>query len=46
MNLLYGELAQEKHSVGTSQLYCKDVCKKDLRTLGIKQALWEAIAFE
>ena len=34
-DILYGELASGKGSVGRLQLRCKDVCKRDLKALDI-----------
>jgi len=34
-NILYGELASSKRSVGRLQLRYKDVCKRDLEALDI-----------
>ena len=43
-DLLYGELATGKRPTGRSQLRFKDVCKRDLRALGINTHSWEVSA--
>ena len=45
-DLLYGELVQRKRPTGRSQLRFKDVCKRDLKALDIKQNNWEATALK
>ena len=42
--LLYGELATGKRPTGRPQLRFKDVCKRDLQTLGINTDSWEVTA--
>ena len=43
-DLLYGELAIGKRSRGRPQLRYKDVCKKDMRDLGMNIDDWEELA--
>ena len=43
-DLLYGELALGKRPIGRPQLRFKDVCKRDLKVLGINTDTWEAVA--
>ena len=43
-DLLYGELAQGKRPTGRLQLRYKDVCKRDLKALGIDINGWETLA--
>eukprot|EP00745_Piridium_sociabile_P043277 TRINITY_DN8831_c0_g1_i1.p1 TRINITY_DN8831_c0_g1~~TRINITY_DN8831_c0_g1_i1.p1 ORF type:complete len:1016 (+),score=240.62 TRINITY_DN8831_c0_g1_i1:1061-4108(+) len=43
-DLLYGELAQGKRPTGRPHLRFKDVCKRDLKALGINLNTWEAEA--
>jgi hypothetical protein len=40
-DILYGELALGKRSVGRPNLCYKDVCKRDLKDLKIDIATWE-----
>ena len=40
-DILYGELASGKRSVGRPQLRYKDVCKRDLKALDINIQCWE-----
>ena len=40
-DILYGELASGKRSVGRPQLRYKDVCKRDLKALDIDTNRWE-----
>ena len=43
-DLLYGELASGKRPTGRPQLHFKDVCKRDIKVLGINTDTWEAVA--
>ena len=43
-DVLYGELAQGKHSTGTPHLHYKEVCKRDLKALGMSLETWEDTA--
>ena len=43
-DILYGELASGKGSVGHPQLRYKDVCKRDLKALDISIECWEDMA--
>ena len=43
-DLLYGELAQGKRPTDRPQLRYKDVCKRDLKALGIDINEWETLA--
>ena len=43
-DILYGELASGKRSVGRPQLRYKDVCKHDMKALDINTENWEEIA--
>ena len=43
-DILYGELASGKRSVGYSQLRYKDVCKRDLKGMDISTQSWEDMA--
>ena len=43
-DILYGELASGKRSVGRPQLRYKDVCKRDLKALDINIQCWEDMA--
>ena len=45
-DLLNGELTQGKHPTGRPQLRYKDVCKRDLKALGIDINGWETLASE
>ena len=45
-DLLHGELTQGKHPTGRPQLRYKDVCKRDLKALGIDINGWETLASE
>ncbi len=45
-DILYGELASGKRSVGRPQLRYKDVCKRDMKTLNINSENWEDVAAE
>ncbi|KAJ7337978.1 hypothetical protein JRQ81_010504 [Phrynocephalus forsythii] len=42
-DLLYGELAQGKRPRGRSQLQYKDICKRDLKALGMDLNSWETL---
>ena len=42
-DILYGELASGKRSVGRPQLRYKDVCKCDMKALNINTESWEDI---
>ena len=43
-DLLYGEIAEAKRPVGRPKLRFKDVCKRDLKALGMPADSWEAMA--
>ena len=43
-DILYGELAEGKRPCGRPKLRFRDVCKRDLRSLGIKEDSWEETA--
>ena len=43
-DLLYGELVSGKRPIGRLQLWYKDICKRDLKALGINTDTWEAAA--
>ena len=43
-DILYGELASGKRSVGRPQLRYKDVCKRDMKALDINTENWEEVA--
>ena len=43
-DLLYGELAQGKRPTDRPQLRYKDVCKRDMKALGIDINGWETLA--
>ena len=43
-DLLYGELAAGKGARGRPQLHFKDVCKKDMKTVGMDISKWEELA--
>ena len=43
-DLLYGELLTGKRPTGRPQLRYKDICKRDLKALGINTNTWEAAA--
>ena len=45
-DLLHAELTQGKHPTGRPQLRYKDVCKRDLKALGIDINGWETLASE
>ena len=45
-DLLHGELTQGKRPTGRPQLRYKDVCKRDLKALGIDINGWETLASE
>lgn len=45
-DILYGELASGKRSVGSPQLRYKDVCKRDMKALNINSENWEDVAAE
>ena len=45
-DLLYGQLAQGKRPTGSTQLRYKDVCKRDLKALGIEINVWDTLASE
>ena len=45
-DLLYGELVQVKRSVGRPYLRYKDVCKRDMKAMGIDPNRWETLASE
>ncbi|KAJ7324817.1 hypothetical protein JRQ81_017837, partial [Phrynocephalus forsythii] len=42
-DLLYGELMQRKHPRGRQQLQYKDICKRDLKALGMDLNSWETL---
>ena len=43
-DILYGELASGKRSIGRPQLRYKDVCKRDMKALDINTKNWEEVA--
>ena len=43
-DLLYAELAEGKRATGRPHLRFKDVCKRDLKTIGIDVENWEKLA--
>ena len=43
---LYGEFVQGKRPRGRSQLQYKDICKRDLKVLGMDLNRWETLTFE
>ena len=43
-DILYGELATGRRSIGCPHLRFKDVCKRDMRALGIDTESWEELA--
>ena len=43
-DLLYGELTQGKRPTGRPQLRYRDVCKRDMKALGIDTNTWETLA--
>ena len=43
-DILYGELAEEKHHTGRRQLRFKDICKRDLKSMNIDTNSWETLA--
>ena len=43
-DLFYGELAQGKRPIGRPQLRYKDVCKRDLKAMGVDLSTWEVAA--
>ena len=43
-DLLYGELTEGKRPTGRPQLRYKDVCKRDLKAMGINLNTWETVA--
>ena len=43
-DILYGELASGKRSIGRPQLRYKDVCKRDIKALDINTKNWEEVA--
>ena len=43
-DLFYAEIAEAKRPVGRPKLRFKDVCKRDLKTLGMPADSWEAMA--
>ena len=43
-DLLYGEIAEAKRPVGRPKLRFKDVCKRDLKAMGMPADSWEAMA--
>ena len=45
-DLLYGELAQSSHPRGRPQLFYKDICKQDLKALGMDLNRWENLTSE
>ncbi|KAJ7338612.1 hypothetical protein JRQ81_012514, partial [Phrynocephalus forsythii] len=42
-DLLYGELMKGKHPRGRPQLWYKDICKRDLKALGMDHNIWETL---
>ena len=45
-DLLYEELVQGKHHRGRPQLRYKDICKWDLKALGLDLNRWETLTSE
>ena len=45
-DLLYGELVQGKRPRGRPQLRYKDICKRDLKALGMDLNRWETLTSE
>ena len=45
-DLLYGELMQEKHSRGRLEVRYTDICKWDLKALGMDLDRWETVTSE
>ena len=45
-DLLYGELVQGSHPRGRPQLHYKDICKRDLKALGMDLNRWESLISE
>ena len=45
-DFLYGELVQGKHPRGRPQLRYKDICKWDLKALGMDLNRWETLTSE
>ena len=45
-DLLYGELVQGKSPRGRPQLWYKDICKRDLKALGMDLNRWETLTSE
>ena len=45
-DLLYGELVQGKHPRGRPRLRYKDICKRDLKALGMDLNRWETLTSE
>ena len=43
-DLLYGEIAEAKRPVGRPKLRFNDVCKRDLKAMGMPADSWEAMA--
>ena len=43
-DILYGELEEGKRQCGRPKLRFRDVCKRDLRSLGIDEVSWEETA--
>ena len=43
-DLLYGELATGKRPTGRPQMRYRDVCKQDMKTIGIDPDTWERVA--
>ncbi|KAJ7341113.1 hypothetical protein JRQ81_004858, partial [Phrynocephalus forsythii] len=42
-DLLYGELIQGKRPRGRPELWYKDICKRDLKALGMDLNRWETL---
>ena len=42
-DLLYGEIAEAKRPIGRPKLRFKDVCKRDLKSVGVSADSWEAM---
>ena len=45
-DLLYGELVQGKRPRGRPQLRYKDICKRDLKALGMALIRWETLSVQ
>ena len=45
-DLLYAEIAEGKRATGRSHLRFNDVCKRDLKAIGIDVKNWENLAHD